>query len=204
MNTEGLTHDLISLALNELDDGRAATLNATIQRDAGLAARFVAIQSLLETLRAGVLLQPPAAAVARALAIAGTPADRKPLAWLDAAAAAVARVVRDSFGEAALAGYRGVAEGRHLSCTSGQAQIDLLIDDDFDAATEQSGIVVHGQIAGVLALEVAACVPGTVTPLSSIGVTDNGTFSLHINADESDLVIQTRTGAIRVNGICVK
>lgn len=204
MNTQGLTHDLISLSLNELDPVRSAQLQTAMEHDGALAAKFSQIQSLLATLREGVLIQPPAATVAKALAIVGGPVTARPLAWLDAAAAAVAQVLRDSLGATPLAGFRGEAEGRHLSCSSGDARIDLLVDEDFDAQTEQSGIVVHGQIAGVHAAEVAACVPGTVNPLSSAGVSSNGTFTLRIGASESDLVIQTRTGAIRVNGISVR
>lgn len=204
MNTEGLTHDLVSLSLNELDPVRSAQLRASIEQDAALAAKFSHIESLLATLREGVLIQPPAATVARALALVGGPASTRPLAWLDAAAAAVAQVLRDSLGAAPLAGFRGEAEGRHMSCASGNARIDLLVDEDFDAHTEQSGIVVHGQIAGVNAAEVAACIPGTVKPLSSAEVSSNGTFTLRIGASESDLLIQTRTGSIRVNGISVR
>ncbi|MCX5691768.1 MAG: hypothetical protein NTV94_18575 [Planctomycetota bacterium] len=204
MNTDSLTHDLISLSLNELDAARSAELRAMIERDGTVAAKFSRIQSLLATMNQGVLLQPPAATVAKALAIVGGPATARPLAWLDAAAAAVAQVLRDSLGAAPLAGFRGEAEGRHLSCSSGTAQIDLLMDEDFDTQTEQPGIVVHGQIAGVSAGEVAACVPGTVNPLSSADVASNGTFTLRIGASESDLVIQTQTGIIRVNGIKVR
>lgn len=201
MNTQGQTLDLIALSLNELEPIRAAQLRAALEQDAALAARYSQIQSLLTTLNEGVLLQPPASCVSRALAILNGRTAARSLTWLDAAAAVVAQVIRDSLGAAPLAGFRGKDDGRHLTCSSGEAHIDLLVDEDFDGQTERSGMIVHGQIAGIRAGEVAACLPGTLSPLSSASVASNGTFTLRISAAESDLVIQTPTGAIRVNGV---
>ena len=183
--------DLVMFALGETDQELSQNISMAAKFDENLALQLTQIQSMIQTLRNGVFEPVPLELKRAALSLWPARQHTTLTEWIAGLAQTALTTLFDSRETPQLAGFRGQADGRHMTFGDSQAELDVLVEGD------DAGRTVRGQIAGFKARAVAAIGGGgevlTVSP-----VDEDGTFTLHIDSHAHDLCFKDESRAFIV------
>src|SRR5262245_28569754 len=182
--------DLVSYAAGEMSAEDAASIEARIGAAPSLASKVRYIRQVLETMQADDTRAPRGAVIDRAVALFHQRQRLVPSVWLNQACRAIAELLYDSRRSAAIAGFRGGSQTRHLSYRAGTVTIDIQIAPPTGPQTPMWKV--RGQIESSESIELdAAFLRHTQSDQCGAEALpdEDGCFTLWASAGEYDLII---------------
>lgn len=176
--------DLVAFASGDLSGREAATVEAYLAVLPKTLVTVARLREVIEAMRADDAVAPTAEAIRRALAVFETPP--RPC-WLDRLDVVIARLVFDTGGRLALAGYRGAAGTRQMSYDSAHGRIDLQV---LPGRGESGRIIGQVTPRDGAATGVALGRAGGSEPATRTSPDDHGLFRVEVEAGVYDLVVE--------------
>lgn len=177
------TQDLVAFALGETDESLSTQIAAAAKNDIALGQQLSRIQTMVQSLHAGVLEPAPAALKKAAVELFQSLRPLTLSDWLAGLAHSTLARVFDSRETPQLAGFRGQSDSRHITFADQGTEVDLLVEEDGDTR------MVRGQVTGLDGASVAA-IARSGAVLETASIDKDGAFVLGMNSNAYDLSIR--------------
>jgi hypothetical protein len=196
MSSEISNEQLVAYCLGELNAADQAAVSAFSESSPAAGARIDRIRQMIGTLRTGLFAPVPAATRARAINLWEAHQVPSLIERLQTAVQTTMTLMFDSLRPGTLAGFRGSADGRHLSYQFDDIEVDLLVDATAD------GMEIQGQILGANGSHAIACEVDSSTPVAQSSANESGAFHLKVAGPGCDVVIMTDSHVLRLGQVC--